>query len=32
MIIGTDLLTALGMDLIFPENIITDGDGPYEGC
>ena len=32
MIIGRDLLTALGPDLNFSENLIIGGEGPYEGC
>ena len=32
MILGRDLLTALGLDLIFSENIIISVEGPYEGC
>ena len=32
IILGRDLLTALGMDLKFFENIIIGGEGPYEGC
>ena len=32
MILGTDLLTSLGMDRKFSENIIIGGEGPYEGC
>ena len=32
MILGRDLLTALGMDLKFSEDVIIGGDGPYKGC
>ena len=32
MILGRDLLTALGLDLKFSENIFIGGNGPYEGC
>ena len=32
MILGRDLLTALGLDLIFSEKIIIGGESPYEGC
>ena len=32
MILGRDLLNALGLDLKFSENIIIHGEGPYEGC
>ena len=32
MILGRDLLTALGLDLKFSEDIIMGGDGTYEGC
>ena len=32
MILGRDLLTALGLDLNFIENVIIGGEGPYEGC
>ena len=32
MILGRDLLTALGLDIRFSENIIIGGDGTYEGC
>ena len=32
MILGRDLLTALGLDLKFSENISIGGDGPYERC
>ena len=32
MILGIDLLTSLGLDLEFSENIIIGGDRPYEGC
>ena len=32
MILGRDLLTALVLDLKFPENLIIGGEGPYEGC
>ena len=32
MILGRDLITALGLDLKFSENIIIGGEGPYEGC
>ena len=30
MILGRDLLTALGMDMKFSDNIIIGGEGPYE--
>ena len=32
MILGRDLLTALGMDPEFSEKIIVGSEGPYEGC
>ena len=32
MILGRDLLTALGLDLKFSENLIVGGEGPREGC
>ena len=32
MILGRDLLTSLGMDLKFYENVIIGGEGPYKGC
>ena len=32
MILGRDLLTALGIDLNFSKNVISGGEGPYEGC
>ena len=32
MILGRDLLTALVLDLKFPENAINGGKGPYKGC
>ena len=32
MILGRDLLYALGLDLNLSGNIIIGGDGPYEGC
>ena len=32
MILGRDLLTALGSDLKLSENIILGGDGPFKGC
>ena len=32
MILGRDLLTALGLDLKLSEKIIIGGDGTYEGC
>ena len=32
MILGRDLLTALGLDLKFSEDFIIDGEGPYKGC
>ena len=32
MILGRDLLTNLGLDLKFSENIILGGDGPFKGC
>ena len=31
-ILGRDLLTALGLDLKFYENVILRGEGPDEGC
>ena len=31
MILGRDLLTALGLDIKFSENIILGGDGLYKG-
>ena len=30
MILGRDLLTALGLDPKFSENVIIGGEGPYE--
>ena len=32
MILGRDLLTALGLDIKFYENIILGGDGTYKVC
>ena len=32
IILGRDLLTALGLDLKFSENITIVGEGPYERC
>ena len=32
MILGRDLLSALGLDLNFSQNLIIGGEGPYEGC
>ena len=32
MILGRDLLIALGLYLNFSEDIIIGGEGPYEGC
>ena len=32
MILGRDLLTALGLDIKVSENIFIIGEGPYEGC
>ena len=32
MLLGRDLLTALGMDLNFSENLKIGGEGPFEGC
>ena len=32
MILGRDLLTALGLDLKFSENVIHGGEGTYKGC
>ena len=32
MILGRDLLTALGTDLKLSENVIIGGEGPYKGC
>ena len=31
MILGRDLLTALGLDLKFSESLIIGNEGPYEG-
>ena len=31
-ILGRDLFTALGMDLNFSDNVISGGEGPFEGC
>ena len=31
MILGRYLLTALGLDLKFSENVILGGDGPFKG-
>ena len=31
MILGRELLTALGLDLKFYNNVIIGGEGPYEG-
>ena len=31
-ILGKDLLTALVLDIDFPDNVIIGGKGPYEGC
>ena len=32
MILVRDLLTVLGLDLKFSDNVIIFGEGPYEGC
>ena len=32
MILGRDLITALGLDLKYSENLIIGGAGPYELC
>ena len=32
MIIGKDLLTALGLDLKFYDSVIIGVEGPYKGC
>ena len=32
MILGRDLLIALGLDLNFSENLIIGSEGPYEWC
>ena len=32
IILGRDILTALGLDLKSPKHVIIGGDGPYEGC
>ena len=32
IILGRYLLTALGLDIKFSENVIIGGEGPYEGC
>ena len=32
MILGRGLLTSLGMYIQFSENLVIDGEGPYEGC
>ena len=32
MILGRDVLTAVGLDLKFSKNIVIGGKGPYEGC
>ena len=32
MILGRDLLTALGLDINFSENVIIGEEGPYIGC
>ena len=32
MILAKDLLTALGLDLKFSDNVIIGGKGPYEDC
>ena len=32
MILGRDLLNALGLDLKFSENVIIGGEGPEKGC
>ena len=32
MILGRDLLNAMGMDLKFYDNVVIGGEGPYKGC
>ena len=32
MILGRDLLTSLGMDLKFSDNVMIGGEIPHEGC
>ena len=32
MILVRDLLTELGLDIKFSDNVIVGGEGPYEGC
>ena len=32
MILGRYLLTAVGLDLKFPQNIVIGDEGPYNGC
>ena len=32
MILGRDLLDALGLDINFSEKVTIGGEGPYEGC
>ena len=32
MILSRELITALGLDLKFSENLVIGGEGPYEGC
>ena len=32
MILGRDLLTALGLDLKISDNVILGREGPYKGC
>ena len=32
MVLGTDLLAVLGLDLKFYDRVIFGGKGPYEGC
>ena len=32
MLLGRDLITVLGLDLKFSENVMIGGEGPYEWC
>ena len=32
MILGRDILTTLGLNLKFSENVIIGGEGPLKGC
>ena len=32
MVLSRYLLTALGLNISFPENIVIGDEGPYEGC